>query len=34
MTAKNNFIYEELSFEVIGCASEAFKTPGVGRLHL
>ena len=30
MSTENNFLYEELSYEVTGCAYEAFKTVGVG----
>lgn len=30
MSTKKNFLYEELSYAVLGCAYEAFKTVGVG----
>lgn len=30
MRADNGFLYEELSYEVLGCAYEAFKSVGVG----
>lgn len=30
MSIENSFLYEELSYEVLGCAFEAFKTVGVG----
>jgi len=30
MSAENGFLYEELSYEVLGCAFDAFKAVGVG----